>query len=139
MDASTIVADGPPAETLGLPAVLRARPEDDACAERAARLAARLAVYARSPLIEPRFLEGVRGLALALKGLAVMRANDFAAPAVEELSARLVEVLSAAEERGEAVMPALAGARGSRRPRTRRTEAASGDAAAAPGPRRDIP
>jgi hypothetical protein len=133
MDESTITSDDTAREAEGLPSALRPRPEDDERADRAARLVASLARYARSPLIEPRFLEGARGLALALSGLALMRANGFAVPLAVELTARLESVLRGAEAGAEAVLPALAGARGSQRPRSSRLAAASSDAAGARG------
>jgi hypothetical protein len=98
-----------------LPAALRPRPEDEERAQRASRLVAQLGEHGRSPLIEPRFVEGARGLALALTGLAAMHANDFAAVLAEELAERLEGVLSVAEGQGAAILPALVNAHSDRR------------------------
>jgi hypothetical protein len=139
MDESTITPAGTAREAEGLPPALRPRPEDDERADRAARLVARGAGCARGPRLEPRVLEGARGLALALSGLALMRANGFAVPLAVELTARLEPVLREAEAGAEAVLPALAGARGTRRPRgstTRRAGGSTDDAAAVAAPHR---
>jgi hypothetical protein len=124
-------ADGAPA---WLPAALRPRSEDEERAQRASRLVAQLGEHARSPLIEPRFVDGSRGLALALTGLAEMRANDFAATVAEELAERLARVLESAEAQLSSVLPALTASQGARRPRGSRK---GGPTPSSPGQTRD--
>jgi len=110
---------------LWLPAALRPRGEDEARADRAARLVAQLGVHTRSPLVEPRFVEGARGLALALTGLAVMSANHFAAQLADELAARLEAVLVSAEEALAGALPAIQEADAARRRARRRSPRAT--------------
>jgi len=107
----------------GLPAALRPRPDEDTRAQRASDIVAKLSDHARSPLIEPRFVDGARGLALTLDGLAAMRANGFAEALADELAVRLEPVLAAAEAHVAAVLPALTDARAKRRRGGRRTVA----------------
>jgi len=107
----------------GLPAALRPRADEDERARRANVIITKLSDHARSPLVEPRFLDGARGLALALAGLAAMRANGFAGALADELAARLEPVLAGAEGHVAAVLPALADARAKRRRGGRRAVA----------------
>jgi hypothetical protein len=119
MTERSIVVDAAIPARDGLPAAPRSRPEEEERAQRVGRLVAQLGEHARSPLIDPRFVDGSRGLALALTGLAAMRANDFAAALAEELARRLETVLSGTEEQVAAALPALAVAQGrGRRGRT---------------------
>ena len=115
----------------GLPAALRPRPDEDERARRANVIITTPSNHARSPLIEPRFVDGARGLALTLAGLAAMRANGFAGALADELAAHLEPVLAGAEAHVAAVLPALADARAKRRRGGRRTVAPS-----PPGPTR---
>jgi hypothetical protein len=89
MSETSVAVDAAVAARDGLPAALRSRPEEEERARRAGRLTAQLGEHSRSSLIDIRFVEGARGLALALTGLAAMRANDFAAALADELARRL--------------------------------------------------
>jgi hypothetical protein len=77
---------------------LRARPERDPLAARAERAAEQLAPLAASPRLEGRFLVGLRGLAEALRGLAAMRACEFAPELVRRAQTPLEDALVAAEQ-----------------------------------------
>src|SRR5438477_6232828 len=84
-----------------LPPPLRVRDRDE-LAHRARQAADTMSRHTRSPLVDPRFVDGLAGLAHALEGLAAMRANAFGAELAEELAGRLAPLVAQAEQAIEA-------------------------------------
>lgn len=89
-------SDRPDSGAIRLLEPLRPAPEKAPLVVRAERLAAALAPYEASPRLDVRFRLAIGELALTLRGLEGMRANDFAIDVVDHVTNLLTAVLEEA-------------------------------------------